>query len=1271
MKRTICKINRKSFWSLFLAAALVACSVLPSGLSSSAQPTEKNGLIYFEDDFNRADGEINGDNGWISVSRQVNYSHIIKDGVLNAEDFKYFNAYSGNGECTAVTKRPMSEAALNQRVSVDIVNIEKLSNHSSANVHLRVMASSGTNNAGVPNSVFSYYAEVTYNSLKIRYTDASCVARDISSAELYNIKYGDKYRLEFTAEGIYPTKLTATLWDITDNTVAATVTAKDDKENLQLIGTAGLSARRNNAGQTTALFDNFKYEQIDDLIISDSFDRSGDLGNEWKRGNKASGSLTNGALNIKTVNYPEGDRNLWISDSSFMRPIGEKALNQLIDIEFDRGSDSSSKGDMGAVIIARAQSDAATDANCYRLSAVMGYGSPTAWNGRIILQSGNNEIINTQVGGMNPKARYRMQLNVTSTSETETQLVITLYIFENGNWKRKFQKKTTDTNGELQNPGTAGFSVYDKWRGSVNIYNFNYSRLPVEDFAPLPEDDKIPAYYKDDFSTENGNIHGKNGWIDSGVLLSNKNLATLQNGALVINNITDDLLGTSVKSKIMRPLSEASLNQRVSVDILNLGEIKKAEIDLRIKDIASTNDMASQQAFYTVEVTKEYIRICTAISWVSGKLAGTEYKYIDGHIYRVIATAQGSIPTVITAKLYDVSDSGKEVASVVCSDETLIARNKRTAQIPGTVGVTGCGEVPVVLDNFVYEQIDTVVCHDSFNRKNGQAGNGWVAGPAAGGTAISSAKLEMQNNGNDDMWDAAFMRPVSEAVLNQSVGINFERPETDSNLSEPIVFARAITSAPVTVGASKGFAAYYAKLAFTGDWSTDIEIYKVGSDGAKTLLSKGSIADYGKKSDKNTHLVLLAEGKSPTKLTVMFYTDVGAKLNMLYNATVYDSQPELQTAGTAGVSYTSSKKSFTIKKFSYLNMEELPNTRAELPDDLQEDYMAYFSGTVKSGEFGQWVELDPGKEYIYTVKWKALTNSGGFGARLLFQPYDWGPVSKYVGNTDASDIISNDYNADTCIQTIKFKIPKDACIKTNGKVNIRAIIHEGGIGTFVYATDFRLYESGDSEKTNLLVNPNFKKGLFGWAGNGVYSQGVSDANVLVSPGSGEVQLVKYDPVAFIRDDSEKYFDDGDWAKEFTDGADVSAGSRIKGSLCNEAGKPLSGITVMLDFGTMKTVTDKNGNFEFENVPPESYFISIALKNSAECDFEEMLEVEENKDLFVKLIYCGDNSELFVTEIAKTGDTTLILFPVLSLLAGAAAAFVLRGKIRSGRKPTFH
>lgn len=1256
------KLNQRSLLSMFLAVAVAICSSLAGGFGSNAQPSPDSGRIYFEDDFNRTDREINDDNGWVSVSRQVNYSHEIKDGVLSAEDFKYFDTYSGNGECTAVTKRPMSEAALNQRVSVDITNIEKLSNHSSANVHLRVMASSGTNSSGVPNSVFSYYVQVTYNSIKIRYTDNACVARDISEAVLYNIKYGDKYRVEFSAEGIYPTKLTATLYNITDNTVAATVSANDEKENLQLIGTVGLSATRNNAGQTTALFDNFKYEQIDDLVINDSFSRSGEIGNDWNLGTKASGTLTGEELNIKTVNYPQDDRNLWISDSSFSRPIGEKSLNQFIEIEFDRGADSSSKGDMGAVIIARAQSDTVTDNNCYRLSAVLGYGSATAWNGRIILYSGAAEIINTQVGGMDPKAKYRMQLNVTSTSETETQLVITLYILENGNWKRKFQQKTIDTNEALQNPGTAGFSLYDKWRGSVNIYNFRYSKLPAEGFAELPEDDKIPVYYKDEFETENGNIHGKNDWIDQGFLLSNKNSAEIKDGRIVLNNISNDFLTTSVKSKLMRPLSEACLNQRVSVDILNLGEIKKAEIDLRIKDIASTSDMASQQAFYTVEVTKEYIRICTAISWVSGKLAGTEYKYIEGHTYRVIATAQGSIPTVLTAKLYDVTDGGKEVASLVCSDESLVARNKRTAQIPGTVGITGCGETPVILDNFVYEQIDTVVCHDSFNRKNGSAGNNWVAGSAADKTAISSAKLLMQNNGTDNMWNSAFMRPISEAVLNQSVGINFERPETDSNLSEPVVFARAQTANTVQVDSSNGFATYYAQVSFTGDWSSDIYIYKVDSSGTRTLLSKGSIADYGKKSDKNTHFVLLAEGSNPTKLTVMFYTDVGTKFNMLYNATVYDSQPELQTAGTAGVSYTNSAKTFTIKKFSFLNMEELPNTTAEVPADLQEDYMAYFSGTVKSGEFGQWIELDPNKEYVYTVRWKALTNSGGFGARLLFRPYDWGSVTKYVGNTDPEDIISNTYDEDTCVQTIRFKIPKDARIQSNGKVKIMAIIHEGGIGTFVYATDFMVYESGDTEKTNLLVNPDFKKGLFGWAGHGVYCQGVQEGNVLVSPGSGEVQLVKYDPLSFIRDDSEKYFDDGDWAKEFTEDEDFNTGSRIIGTLRDEAGNSLAGVTVMLDFGTVTVSTDKNGNFEFKDIPPESYFISIALKNGAECDFEEMLEVEEGKDLSVDLIYCGDKSNLSVSSISKTGDSTIILLPVICGILGLAAVFLLRRKI---------
>lgn len=1266
MKFTNVKAKGKALISLFLVFAVMGCSLFSSAMWIGAEtPSENAGLIYFEDNFNRADGEINGDNGWVSVSRIVNKSHVIKDGALVAEDFKYTDTYNGNGECTAVTKRPSSESAVNQRISADIVNLKNLSNYSSANLHLRVMPPAGVNTSGVPNSVFSYYLEVTYNSIKIKYTDNSCVARNISEAVLYNIDYDNEYRAEFTAEGLYPTKLTGKLYDITDNTVVATVTAEDSNDNLQLMGTVGLSGRRNNAGQTMAVFDNFKYEQIDDLIIKDEFDRTGEIGNSWKLGANASGSLTGGALNIKTVNYDEEKNGEpYIAASSFSRPISEKTLNQTVEVEFERAADSTNKAAMGAVAIARAQSDNVTDSNSYRMCAVVGYGKPTDWDGRVILYSGEKEIVNAIVKGMNPKTRYRMQLSVKSISETETQLLATLYILENGIWKKKWQNKTTDTNEALQTSGTAGFSIYDKWRGSVNIYNFCYARLPEENFAELPEDDKIPLNYEDTFDTANETLHGKDGWIDQGYLLTNNSTAKTENGILSINNTTSDFLTTSYKYKIMRPLSEASLNQSVSVDILNLGEINKAEIDLRIKDIADSGDMVTNQAIYTVEVTKKYIRICTAITWVSGKLAGSEYKYIDGHTYRVVATAQGSIPTVLTAKLYDMTDGGKEVASVNCSDESLNARNKRTAQIPGTVGITGSGDVPVKFDNFVYSQLDDVVYHDSFNRKNGAPGNNWTAGVAAGKTAISSAKLLMQNGGVDNMWNTAMMRPMSEAVLNQSVGINFDRPETDSNLSEPIVFARSQTANKVEIDSSKGFATYYAQLSFTGDWASDICIYKVASNGTRTLLSKGSVKDYGKKADRDTYFVLLAEGANPTKLTVMLYTNVGKKLNMIYNSTVYDSQPELQTAGTAGVSYAKSEKTFTIKRFSYLNMKELPNTVPEIPADSSEDYMAYFAGTVRSGEFGQWIELDPDKEYIYTVKWKALTNSAGFGARLLFQPYDWGVVTKYVGNTDAGDIISNTYDDDTCIQTIKFKIPKDARIKSNGKVNIRAIIHEGGIGTFVYATDFKLYESGDAEKTNLLINPDFKKGLFAWAGDGVYYQGVQEGGVLVSPGSGEVQLTKYDSDSFIRDDSEKYFDDGDWAKDFISDGDYSYGSRIFGTLRNGSGKAMSGVSVMLDFGLMTAVTDKNGYFEFKNIDPESYFLSIALNDDTECDFEEMLEVEDGKDLSLSLVYGGDASSLFYgDEAPQTGDDTVIILPAVCALLALAAMVILRREIK--------
>lgn len=504
-----CKKKVKAILGGALAIVIIASPLQRLNLNANTSSgLDSNEFKYFEDNFNRTDRDINGDNGWISVPRSTDKSHAIENGALKAEDFKYYDTYSGNGACTAVTKRPASEAAVNQLISVDILNLNNLTNYATANLHLRVMPSAGTNSAGLVKPSDSYYLAVSKDSLQIRRTYGETVTTyAVADAVTYSYISGHSYRAQFTAQGTNPTVLTACLYDITDGiTVAAETTAEDYTAQLQNSGTAGLSSTRSGDDETLgryyALFDNFKYEQTYFINFEDDFSRSGNLGNGWVSGSKAAGTMSDGTLNIKTVNYtPESDRNPWVEDSAYVRPISEKELNQQIEVEFSRGADSSAKGDMGAVIAARAQNEILTCANCYRVCAVLGWNGATNWNGRILVYSGTNELVNTQAGGLNPNGRYRLKLNVTSISASETQLDIELYLYdsENNSWTRKYQKQLTDTNPDLQNPGTAGFSIYDKWRGSINIYNFKYVS-PINTFKYIESEDE--NVYKHLYKTE-------------------------------------------------------------------------------------------------------------------------------------------------------------------------------------------------------------------------------------------------------------------------------------------------------------------------------------------------------------------------------------------------------------------------------------------------------------------------------------------------------------------------------------------------------------------------------------------------------------------------------------------------------------------------------------------------------------------------------------------------------------------------------------------------
>lgn len=375
----------KSATSILLSAAVFA---LPFQLGVFPAVAEESGsrLVCFEDDFNREDGSIHGSNGWYSqILKDPVCEHQIENGVLMAKDY-----FGGNGAVTSHSTRPVSEAAVNQRVSADILN---LNDYAIANIHTRFVFSESYVTA--PDT--SYYAEVTNQYIRIMRVNATWSGEKSeidNGGEKTYYDYNPKhiYRIELVAVGIFPTKLTATLYDVTAGYIpVATVTGTDSKAELQVMGTVGLSGSLN--GETdTARFDNFKYEhpQNDTTdkanvpVFSDEFDRAdGEIGNGWLTGSMTSASVSDGALRLQTA-HPLYTYNAQISETAVVRPMSEAKLDQVISADFQSVGQQNGKepgiwAEQGGAIIGRCQGETVTDNNCYRVYAQLGYGGDGCW----------------------------------------------------------------------------------------------------------------------------------------------------------------------------------------------------------------------------------------------------------------------------------------------------------------------------------------------------------------------------------------------------------------------------------------------------------------------------------------------------------------------------------------------------------------------------------------------------------------------------------------------------------------------------------------------------------------------------------------------------------------------------------------------------------------------------------------------------------------------------------------------------------------------------
>ncbi len=437
------------------------------------EPESEN--IIFEDNFDREDGYVAND--WIPLNTaNANTSYVIANNQLKIID----DPSSHNGVCTRILERPMSTAGLlDQRVSVEIHNMDSLSNFCTANIHLRNIHQDHSN------SDQSYYVETAYDHIMIKQVKTDWTTKAVSeeAAEYKNV-VGHVYRVEFTAQGQYPTKLNATLYDVTAGDIAvATVSAEDSTAGLQKCGTVALSATANQAGQNYALFDNFVYSQADTIICNDNLTRTdGTLGNDWNVGPYAKTSFNDKGELLLTSSHGNNnsDGQTHIDTSALMRPMSEASLNQTISVDFEYSVTGDNRG---VFLIARCQGDRPTADNCYSAGLFDSDGS----NLRLWIYKGaggaagisHNESIST-TGGLPNNRKYHLEFTVTSIDKNTTKLVASYYEYdEDGSLKLIYTQMETDTTPALQNPGTVGISVRDKAGKQLWLNNFSYSTPKV------------------------------------------------------------------------------------------------------------------------------------------------------------------------------------------------------------------------------------------------------------------------------------------------------------------------------------------------------------------------------------------------------------------------------------------------------------------------------------------------------------------------------------------------------------------------------------------------------------------------------------------------------------------------------------------------------------------------------------------------------------------------------------------------------------------------
>lgn len=377
---------------------------------------------------------------------------------------------------------------------------------------------------------------------------------------------------------------------------------------------------------------------------------------------------------------------------------------------------------------------------------------------------------------------------------------------------------------------------------------------------------------------------------------------------------------------------------------------------------------------------------------------------------------------------------------------------------------------------------------------------------------IENGSLKVTTNKQGVSSSAGCLYLPGKETVNQRVSV-----ETANSVGDTFyVYARLNKPNPSNW---KSITGYYIRFSKTSGYLSLFKINSTSND--KKLIDCGFRQD---NSDSKYKIELVVTGTTETVINVKMYKHNGTNWIVLFQNTYVDTDSPF-TSGTAGIAASGSSSS--TNAYTYLDNFQYTST------DNVIDAPKYLSHSrkVDTKTFGQVVALEKDVEYVFAAYGTVDRKDGtGYLNEPLWVEYQTGTYfSSATSQRIITDRSSIQKTADlTKAQCKENNLPYSeynvsyvtftagsgesapyvetyAGNRVRHVVGVRLNKSSSLLGNYSY---FTLYRKDDPKRTNLLVNPDFKMGLYGWSDTcGFWASVLSEETNSVSSKNGYVELL--------------------------------------------------------------------------------------------------------------------------------------------------------------------